>query len=146
MKVTMIPVFQGGYDMPFVRWRGRCAQLIATVYKDGRSQKITLACLSGFYVSPNTKRYVAENFPGIKVDWVAVDRALAQGPPAILKTSTPSEHLDWATIENRLRTLAARADKENLAHEASCLYKAADILTGWRAHFYQGNDPGRRKH
>jgi|YelNatPaOPRAMG01_1025707.scaffolds.fasta_scaffold94170_1 hypothetical protein len=132
--------------MPFVRWRGRCAQLIATVYRDGRSKKLTLACLSGFYVSPNTKRYVAENFPGIKVDWVAVDRALAQGPPGILKNSTPPEHLDWATIESRLRTLAARADKEGQTDDATILYKAADVLTGWRAYFYQKNDHGRNKH
>ena len=131
--------------MAFVRWRGRCAQLIATVYKDGRSKKITLACLSGFYVPGSTKLYIAENFPEIKVDWVAVDRALAQGPPGLLKTSTPPEHLDFATVENYLRRWGARAHKENLIHDGSLLYKAADVLTAWRAGFYHANDPGRRK-
>jgi hypothetical protein len=104
-----------------------------------------MACLSGFYVPGSTKLHVAENFPEIMVDWVAVDRALAQGPPGFLKKSTPPEHLDFATVENHLRRWGAMADKDNLINDASVLYKAADVLTAWRAGFYRTNDPGRRK-
>jgi len=131
--------------MAFVRWRGHCAQLIATVYEGGRSRKITLACLPGFYVPGSTKQYVAEKFPNIKVDWLAVDRALAKGPPGVLKTSTPPEHLDYATVENYLRRWASKAYRENLTHDAGVLVKAADVLTQWRARFYHANDPGRAK-
>jgi hypothetical protein len=45
--------------MAFVRWRGRYSQLVATVYEDGRSKKITLANLPGLYVSEATKREAA---------------------------------------------------------------------------------------
>ena len=36
--------------MAFIRWRGRCCELIVTVYENGRSKKITLANLQTFYV------------------------------------------------------------------------------------------------
>ena len=65
--------------MAFVRWRGGCSQLIATVYEDGRSRQITLANLPDFYVSENTKHHVAQKFPKISVDWSTVDRELARG-------------------------------------------------------------------
>ena len=69
--------------MAFVRWRGQYAQLVATVYEAGRYRKITLASLHDFYASDLAKLRVAEKFPHIKVDWEAVDRALAQGPPLV---------------------------------------------------------------
>lgn len=123
--------------MAFVRWRGRSSQLIATVYEDGRSKKITLANLPGFYVSEGIKRQVAEEFPHIKVDWAAVDRALAQGPPG-MKKSTPPEHLDWADVERHLRHWAAHAERANRG-DATCLRSAAEVLTRWRAQFYWEN-------
>ncbi len=127
--------------MAFVRWRGRCCELIATVYENGRSKKITLANLPEFYADEWIKQEVAEKFPGIKVDWLAVDLALAQGPPDILTKSTPPEHLDMATVEHYLRKLADDFFKANRFNEACCLRSAANILTETRAEFYWANSP-----
>ena len=125
--------------MAFVRWRGRCCELIATVYENGRSKKITLANLQAFYVPEWIKKKVAVNFPGIKVDWLAVERALAQGPPAILTKSTPPEHLDMATVEHYLRKWADDISKKNRIKKANDLRTAADVLTEMRAEFYWAN-------
>ena len=68
--------------MAFVRWRGNSAELLTTVYDQGRSRQVRLACLGGAYVvAPEIRDRVADHFPGIRVDWEAVDRALAEGPP-----------------------------------------------------------------
>lgn len=123
--------------MAFVRWRGRCAQLLATVYDGGRSKQITLACLPGFYVPESTKRYVAEEFPGVKVDWEAVNRSLAEGPPGLLKQKVPARQLDMALVEQYLREWAAEAEE---AVDASRLYAAAEVLTRWRTVFYRKNE------
>ena len=131
--------------MAFVRWRGRCAQLLATVYRDGRSKQVTLACLPGFYVPESTMRYVAEKFPGIKVDWEAVNRSLAEVPPGVLKHKVPEEHLDMASVEQYLRKWAAEADRKKLIDDASRLYNAADVLTKWRVEFYWDNHLARTK-
>jgi len=112
--------------MAFVRWRGRCCELIATVYENGRSKKITLANLQAFYVPEWIKK-------------LAVERALAQGPPAILTRSTPSEHLDMATVEHYLRKWADDISKKNRIKEANYLRMAADVLTETRAEFYWSN-------
>ena len=127
--------------MAFVRWRGRCCELIATVYENGRSKKITLANLQAFYVPEWIKKEVAEKFPGIKVDWLAVEQALAQGPPAVLTKSTPPEHLDMATVEHYLRKWADDISKKNRIKEANYLRMAADVLTEIRAEFYWANSP-----
>jgi hypothetical protein len=119
-------------DMAFVRWRGRSSQLLATVYEDGRSKKVTLANLPGFYVSEATKRDVQERFPHIKVDWASVDRALAQGAPGTKKT-IPPEHLDWASVEHCLRKWASHAEDPE---DVKTLLQAAEILTRWRVEHY----------
>jgi len=126
--------------MAFVRWRGRCAQVLATVYTAGRSKQITLASLPGFYVQHSTKQYVAKEYPNIKVDWHAIDQALAKGPPELMKKDVPPEHLDMASVEHYLRRWARMARD---IHEASRLESAADILTRWRESFYSANVQGR---
>ena len=123
--------------MAFIRWRGRCAQLLVTVYVDGRSKQITLTNLPGFYITEATKHYVAEKFPDVLVDWVAVTRSLAEGPPNSLKGKTPTEHLDMAVVEQSLRKWA---DEAKVASHAHRLYDAAGVLTEWRASFYRENE------
>ncbi len=123
--------------MAFIRWRGRCAQLLATIYIDGRTKQITLTNLPEFNIPEATKHYVAKKFPDVKVDWVAVTRLLAEGPPDILKEKTPTEHLDMAVVEQYLRKWAAEANETAHAHH---LYASAAILTEWRAEFYQKNE------
>ena len=67
--------------MAFVRWRGNSAQLLATVYDQGRSRQILLANLHGAYATTaSVRKTVAEQFPEVVIDWHAVDRALATGP------------------------------------------------------------------
>jgi hypothetical protein len=128
--------------MAFVRWRGCCAQLLTTVYENGRSKQIVLARLPEFYASDLTKMRVAEKFPRVKVDWEAVDRALAQGPPSgVLKQDTPSEHLDYAAVEHYLRQWAEEAEKAGLGGDATKLRIAAGVLTKWRNDFYWANQP-----
>lgn len=122
--------------MAFIRWRGRCAQLLATVYVDSHSKQITLTNLPNFYVSEATMNYVAEKFPDVLVDWVTVTRLLAEGPPNSLKENTPAEHLDMAEVELYLRKWAHEA---KVANHAQPLYDAAEVLTDWRARFYREN-------
>lgn len=123
--------------MAFIRWRGRCAQLLATEYVDGRSKQLTLTNLPGFYITEATKHYVAEKFPDVLVDWVTVTRSLAEGPPNIMQERTPTEHLDMAVVELYLRKWAAEA---KVANHANRLYEAAGVLTEWRASFYRENE------
>jgi len=119
--------------MGFIRWRGRCAQLLATIYVDGRSKQVTLAKLSDFYVPDTTKRDVEEKHPDIKVDWTKLARSLARGPSDAMKVRTSDAHLDMAEVENCLRMWASEADKA----DSNSLYIAAGVLTRWRAKFYQ---------
>jgi hypothetical protein len=132
---------EGMLNMAFVRWRGQYAQLVATVYDAGWYRKITLAGLHDFYASDLTKLRVAEKFPHIKVDWEAVDRALAQGPPGILKKNILPEHLDMAAVEHHLRKWADDAEAAKLTGDATDLRIAAGVLTRWRAESYWENHP-----
>jgi hypothetical protein len=132
-------------DMAFVRWRGNHAKLLATLYENGRSKQFTLANLPDFYVSDFIKMCVAKNFPQIKVDWAAVDRVLALGPPCILKQNIPSEHLDYAAVEHCLREWADDAEKKELIHDATRLFIAAGVLTKWRAEFFWESYPNSKR-
>jgi len=123
--------------MAFIRWRGRCAQLLATIYVDGRSKQVMLTNLPQFYVPEATMHHVAEKFPDVKVDWVNVTRMLAEGPPTSLKEKTPAAHLNMAEVEQYLRMWAAEA---KVAKQAQCLNDAAGVLTDWRARFYRENE------
>ena len=126
--------------MAFVRWRGCCAQLLATVYENGRSRQITLSNLTGLFVSDFTKMDVAQRYPEISVDWEAVDRALAKGPHShVLKQDIPQKHLDYAEVEHNLREWAKEAETNGLKTDAAMLKVAADILVNWRAKFYWDN-------
>jgi hypothetical protein len=121
--------------MAFVRWRGNRAELLATVYDQGRSRQLRLACLGGAYVvAPEIRHRVAERFPGIHVDWEAVDRALAAGPPheqAQTAAGVPNERLEWFHIERRLRYWAAMAEPLRTG-QAQRLRNAAEVLAEWR--------------
>ncbi len=118
--------------MAFVRWRGRCCELLATVYENDRpTRQVVLAKFHDLFVDKWTREEVAEKFPGIKIDWLAVDRALAQGPLGI-PTAHP-EHLDMVTVEHYLSKWADDAEKVNKAREANYLRVAANILTGMRS-------------
>ena len=117
--------------MAFVRWRGNCAQLLTTIFEQGRSRQVRLAVLRGRYASAAEQSLVQRDFPQIQVDWQAVDAALAKGPPAIAP-QVPPEHLEWAAVEHHLRTWAERA-RPQWPKDAQRLDRAAEVLTWWRA-------------
>ncbi len=117
--------------MAFVRWRGNCAQLLATVTVQGRPRHRLLANLHGAYrTTPSLWQQVAQDFPSIVVDWAAVDRALAQGPATAAVAS--DQQMVWAATAHQLMEWAtnpAYGDRQ----ERAVLARAADILTGWQS-------------
>ncbi|MDA8204749.1 MAG: hypothetical protein M0Z36_01670 [Thermaerobacter sp.] len=117
--------------MAFVRWRGNCAQLLTTVYEQGRSRQLLLANLhGGFATSPSLWAAVAERFPSVTVDWAAVDRALAVGP---VSASPPTaEQLTWAAVAHHLQKWALETN-DGYPEEREALRRAADVLTGWQS-------------
>lgn len=121
--------------MAFVRWRGNSADLLTTVYEEGRSRQVRLAGLGGAYtVDPGIREEVGRRFPHIRVDWEAVDRALAVGPPheqAAIAAGAPNDRLEWLELERRLRYWAALAQPCR-PQEARRLSAAADLLGQWR--------------
>ena len=121
--------------MAFVRWRGRTAELLATVYAQGRSRQVRLACLGGHAVDPDTRADVQARFPGIRVDWEAIDLAIASGSPAERGERAahgwPDDRLEWLHLQRRLHYWAALTAKCQPV-DARALRNAADILAGWR--------------
>ena len=116
--------------MAFVRWRGHCAQLLTTVYEQGRSRQILLANLHGAYaVSPSLQEAITAQFPSISVDWARINRALALGPPG---TPTPSPQQEsWLGVAEALRTWAEQA--ADWPSDRRDLLAAAAVLTSWHA-------------
>ena len=112
--------------MAFVRWRGGCAQLLASVWEDGRSHQILLANLPGFAAPVVLREVIAARFPTLTVDWAAVDRALAAGPPG-RPALTPTART-WAETAHDLRTWALTTD---VPRERTDLEMAARVLTLW---------------
>ncbi len=118
--------------MAFVRWRGNCAQLLTTVYDQGRSRQILLANLrSGFCTSPTLWAAVADQFPTIRVDWAAVDRALALGPPSA-PPPTPTQ-VTWAEVAHQLLVWATTEASFTGPAERATLRAAAAVLNRWQS-------------
>ena len=113
--------------MAFVRWRGNCAELLTTVYENGKSRQILLANLPQDYASDWVREQVAKEHPDIRVDWLAVERALAHGPKA---KPTPEPPLTLLQAENLLRTIVQELRGDGLEPwQANLLNQAADILS-----------------
>lgn len=116
--------------MAFVRWRGNCAQLLATVTVDGRPRQRLLGNLHGaFRTTPQFRQRIADFFPDVPVDWAAVDRSLAQGPPTALPPSP--EQLQWAEAAHRLSVWATTSDDQE---DHRILTMAAEVLTRWQSY------------
>ncbi|MDA8199828.1 MAG: hypothetical protein M0Z54_10490 [Thermaerobacter sp.] len=112
--------------MAFVRWRGGCAQLLASVWEDGRSRQVLLATVPGYAAPGALREAIAARFPTLTVDWAAVDRALAAGPPDRPALSPPAR--TWAETAHDLRTWALTTD---VPRERTDLELAAHVLTRW---------------
>ncbi len=116
--------------MAFVRWRGNCAQLLATITVEGRPRHQLLANLHGAYrTSPRLWAQVATEFPTMVVDWAAFDRALAVGPPHA--TPPTPQQLTWADTAHHLQVWATQ--QAHTPGEQQILIQAADILTRWQS-------------
>ncbi len=116
--------------MAFVRWRGNCAELLTTIYQNGKSRQILLAQLPQDYASDLVRARVAQEHPGIRVDWLAVERALAQGPET---KPAPEPPLTILQAENLLRTIAQECKDDLTPRQALDLHGAACVLTELRA-------------
>jgi len=116
--------------MAFVRWRGSCAQLLATVYEQGKTRKLVLANLhGGYFVPESTRQYVTERFPDVSVDWNQVEEALAVGPK---RTSPPTvQEWDYLRVEQALRAWAR--DPHMHQSDVQILQMAAQVMTNCRA-------------
>ena len=121
----------GKKGMAFVRWRGNSATLLATVYEQGRSRQILLAALGGGYGVPTgVRESVHERFPGLSIDWNAVNEAMAKGPrnaPPLLETQ-----LSYLEAEQQLRAWATQATP-TFPREKQQLLDAANVLRSWRS-------------
>lgn len=116
--------------MAFVRWRGNCAQLLATVTVDGRPRQRLLANLHGAYrTTPQLRQRITDYFPDITVDWAAVDRSLAQGPP--IATPPSAQQLQWAETAHQLSVWAMTSDDRE---GRRILTMAAEVLTRWQSY------------
>ena len=117
--------------MAFVRWRGNCAELLTTVYENGKSRQILLANLPQDYAAGWVREQVATNHPDIRVDWLAVERVLSRGPKA---NPHPEPPLPLLQTEDLLRTTAQRFLGDGIdAWQAKRLNDAADILSSLHA-------------
>ena len=113
--------------MAFVRWRGNCAELLTTVYENGKSRQILLANIPQDYAAGWVREQVATNHPNVRVDWLAVERVLSRGPKA---NPHPEPPLPLLQTEDLLRTIAQRFLGDGIdAWEAKRLNDAADILS-----------------
>ena len=112
--------------MAFVRWRGNCAELLATVYENGHSRQILVANLVTSYASVGLRQQVAREHPEIHVDWLAVESALARGPKS---AAVPERAMTILQAESLLRDLAQRLSSgDKMTKEAFLLMDAADVL------------------
>jgi hypothetical protein len=117
--------------MAFVRWRGNSATLLATVYEHGRSRQILLAALgSGYGVPTGIRESVHERFPGLSIDWNAVNEAMAKGPRNAPPLSETQQ--SYLGIEQQLRAWAVQAPP-TFPGERQQLLDAANVLRTWRS-------------
>ena len=117
--------------MAWIRWRGQSAQLMATVWHDGKNRHRYLASLGGVYTVPEWKQaQIQQRFPGIPIDWAAIQATLVQGPPS--GPPPTAAMLDWAEVEARLWEWA-RTGPEGYPGEHEALREAARVLESWRA-------------
>lgn len=114
--------------MAFVRWRGYSATLLTTVYEQGNSRQILLAALGcGYRVPTGVREDVTDRFPTVFIDWNAVNRAMAKGPPRC--TPLTQKQLTYLEVEQYLQKWATQAAP--YPSESQQLLAAANVLNAW---------------
>ena len=115
--------------MAFVRWRGASAPRLATVWEAGRPRQVLLAHRHGECPAAGALREALDaQYPALRIDGAAVDRALAAGPPE-RPALTPTART-WAETAHDLRTWALTTD---LPGDRGALESAASVLSRWAA-------------
>ncbi|MCY0892595.1 MAG: hypothetical protein OWR52_03685 [Acidibacillus sp.] len=68
--------------MAFVRWRGETAQILASVWQDGKSKQVRVCSLppSQRTITLGLKEIVAKEVPDVAIDWDAIQTELDAGP------------------------------------------------------------------
>ena len=113
--------------MAFVRGRGHCAQLLATVYEEGRSRQVVVSAIpEAGWLTPGRREYIATRWPPLRIDWAAVDRALAAGPPGSPPPSPQAR--TWGETATALREWARTAEHPG---DRTALELAARVLVQW---------------
>ena len=129
--------------MAWIRWRGQSAQLMATIWHDGKTRQRYLASLGGVYTVPDwVQQQITDRFPTIPIDWTAIQAALVQGPPG--SPSPTAGMLSWAEVEARLRDWV-RTGPEGYPGEHEALRAAAHVLESWRAREAQASETQHRE-
>lgn len=117
--------------MAWIRWRGATAQLMATVWDRGKSRQQYLGSLGGEYTVPaHIRAQITARFPALPIDWDAVNRALAAGPPGTPPLSPTA--WTWAEVEWRLEAWSQTGPATE-PYEHQALHAAAVVLRAWRS-------------
>lgn len=68
--------------MAFVRWRGETAQILASVWKEGKSKQVRVCSLPPEQrtITPGLKEIVAKEVPDVVIDWDEIQNQLDAGP------------------------------------------------------------------
>ena len=116
--------------MAFVRWRGKSAALLPTVYDKGRSRQVLLAALGGGYPVPTEVREeVSARFPDRFVEGEKINEGIARDPQSAPPLS--SIQLSYLEVEQRLREWANRPITPFPDEKRQLLY-ATHVLTRCR--------------
>ncbi len=124
--------------MAWIRWRGSNAHLMVTEWIEGKHRQRYIESLGGVYsVSASMRAVLAARYPDLRIDWAAIDHALAQGPPGTRPLAP--EAWDFAAVEHHLRDWALGG--EGLPSERGALEEAANILQIWRVRRERSGGP-----
>lgn len=116
--------------MAWIRWRGATAQLMATVWDQGKSRQQYLGSLGAEYtVPPHRRRQITARFPTVPIDWDAINRTVAAGPPG----TPPLDRTvwTWAEVEWQLEAWSQTGPVGDV-YEQRALQAAAMVLRHWR--------------
>lgn len=118
--------------MAWIRWRGQSAQLMATVWEDGKSRQRYVASLGGDYSVPRGGANKSR-------------RGSRPSPSTGRRFRPPSdEMLDWAAVEERLRAWALTGP-EGDSGERRALAEAARVLASWRGREAQATEAQQQR-
>jgi len=96
--------------MAFVRWRGNTAQVLASVWKDGKSTQVRVCSLppGERTVTPGLMAVVARELPDVTIDWTSIQEALDAGPKGREYQEVARQLLAWSADAHPQHSKALR--------------------------------------